>query len=82
MKSIIGGVNQTVSALCAGNIPLKKETSLRDDLGLDSLKMVELIVKLESFFGLQFEESDLDPQAIDSMEDVYRLVGKYIGAAV
>lgn len=82
MESIIFGVNKTVSELCAGDGNLEKRTSLRSDLGFDSLKMVELIVKLEQYFGLEFEESDLDPQDIDTLEDVYRLVAKYVRVKV
>lgn len=53
-------------------------TSLRDELGFDSLKMVELMVALEERFAIRLEESDLDPQALDTVGDLYGLVDKYL----
>ena len=50
---------------------------LKEDMGLDSLNLVELIVGLEDTFGIQFDESDLDPQEILTVEDLYQLVAKY-----
>ena len=36
------------------------ECDLMDDLGLDSLLMVELIVDVENFFGIEFDFDSLD----------------------
>ena len=52
-------------------------TSLRDELGFDSLKMVELMVALEERFAITIGESDLDPQALETVGDLYDLVDKY-----
>lgn len=51
--------------------------TLKEDLGLDSLKMVELIVAIEDEFHLEINESDLDPTALQTVEDVYNLLEKY-----
>ena len=40
------------------------DMSLSDDLGFDSLSLVELIVDLEDKFDIVIEESDLDPAQI------------------
>lgn len=54
------------------------ELKLNEDLGLDSLNMVELIVELEECFDIEIDESDLDPAALQTVEQVYALVAKYV----
>ena len=54
------------------------ELRLNEDLGLDSLNMVELMVELEECFNIEIDESDLDPAALQTVEQVYALVAKYV----
>ena len=54
------------------------ELKLNEDLGLDSLNMVELMVELEERFDIEIDESDLDPAALETVEQVYALVAKYV----
>lgn len=54
------------------------ELKLNEDLGLDSLNMVELMVELEECFDIEIDESDLDPAALQTVEQVYALVAKYV----
>lgn len=58
--------------------PLESNTMLKNDLGFDSLSMVELIVKLEETLNIQFRESDLDPQNIETVGDIYQLITNYV----
>lgn len=53
------------------------ELKLTDDLGLDSLNMVELMIELEERFDIEFDESDLDPAALQTVDQIYALVKKY-----
>lgn len=54
------------------------ELKLNEDLGYDSLNMVELMVELEEHFDIEIDESDLDPAALQTVEQVYALVAKYV----
>lgn len=54
------------------------ELKPHEDLGLDSLNMVELMVELEERFDIEIDESDLDPAALETVEQVYALVAKYV----
>ncbi len=54
---------------------------LKEDLGVDSLRLVEVLVALEEEFGITLEEGDLDPEAITKVGDLYALIAKYPGAA-
>lgn len=56
---------------------IMSELKLREDLGLDSLNMVELMVELEDKFNIEIEESDLDPAALQTVSQIYDLVEKY-----
>lgn len=47
-------------------------------LGIDSLKSVELIVKLEEHFGIAFDDSDLDPEKLTTVQTVIELINKYV----
>lgn len=44
------------------------------EIGIDSLKMVQLIINLEEFIGIQFDDAELDPFKLKTVKDVYELV--------
>ena len=43
---------------------------LQDVLGLDSLAMVTLLVRLEDAFGIRLDESDMNPYELYAAQDV------------
>lgn len=51
---------------------------LAGDLGLDSLGLVTLLVALEDAFQIELDESDLDPFALQTVDDIVRLAEKNI----
>ncbi|MBE6531805.1 MAG: acyl carrier protein [Ruminococcaceae bacterium] len=55
-----------------------KDLTLIDDLGFDSLKLVMLLVMIEENFGIELDESDMDPYTLLTVEDVIRLVFRYV----
>jgi len=48
------------------------EKNLTNDLGADSLDVVELSMELEREFNLKFE--DADTEKIQTVEDLYKLI--------
>ena len=54
------------------------DQELKADLGFDSLSLVAVVVGLEEKFGIEFNESDLDPSKIIPVGDLIELVEKYI----
>lgn len=44
------------------------------NLGIDSLKKVELIIALERAFSIHFDESNLNPNILGKVEDIIDLV--------
>ena len=53
--------------------------SLQVDLALDSLAMVMLLIEIEEAFGIELEESDMNPFELNTVQDVIVLVSKYLG---
>ena len=54
------------------------DMKLSEDLGFDSLSLVELIVDLEERFDIEIDESDLDPGQLKTVDQIYTLVDKYL----
>ena len=52
---------------------------LREDLGFDSLYMLNLLIEIEDVFEIRLEESDMDPFSLITAGDVVRLAQKYTG---
>ena len=74
MKTLVNEILK-VKSFCEN---ITDELKLHEDLGLDSLNMVELMVELEERFDIEIDESDLDPAALETVEQVYALVAKYV----
>ena len=58
--------------------PPSLDTELKDDLGIDSLRIAELIIELENEFDILIDESDLDPEKMKTVKDIYDLVNNYV----
>lgn len=73
MKNLVNEILKEKS-FCEDITP---ELKLNEDLGLDSLNMVELMVELEERFNIEIDESDLDPAELQTVSQIYALVKKY-----
>ncbi len=58
---------------------LKPEVNIFEDLGLDSLDMVDLIVALQAKFGISIRE-DRRIREIRTLADIYRFVAEIVSA--
>lgn len=56
---------------------IRPEDKLIEDLGFDSLKIIELIVAIEGIYSIEIYETDLDPNDFNTVEDLYKLIRKY-----
>ena len=57
---------------------ISADMKLSEDLGFDSLSLVELIVDLEDRFDIEIDESDLDPSQLKTVGQIYSLIDKYL----
>lgn len=58
---------------------ISKSDNLQEDLAFDSLGMVTLLIELEDEFGIEFDESDLNPFDLKTVREVVDLIEKYCG---
>ena len=63
------------SKLKVAESEITEEKNLFNDLGADSLDIVELLMNLEHEFNLKFNEEETSK--IKTVSDVYRLIEKY-----
>jgi acyl carrier protein len=70
-------VVEVLEDLCLAEITELSQTLL-GDLAMDSLRMVMLLVSLEDTFGIELDESDMNPFALVTVADVVNLVSKYV----
>lgn len=64
-KIIIAQASGTVS-----EADLKDETLLREDLGMDSLRFINMIVALENAYGFEFDDEFLSYERLSTVKDV------------
>ena len=62
----------------SGTESISLEDELKNDIGLDSFGLVNLILTLEERFGITMDDSDMNPFDLIDVESVVRLVEKYL----
>lgn len=50
-----------------------------EDLGIDSLMLLELIVEVEDALKFTFDESDLEMENFITIESLLNVINKYVG---
>lgn len=73
--------DKIISIIVKQSVVSEQEISKNDllvVLGIDSLKMVELIVALEDELGITFDDSELDPMNLTTVEAIINLANKYL----
>lgn len=56
---------------------VENDASLQEKLALDSLLMVTLLVEIEETFGVELEETDMNPFELTTVQSVVDMVRKY-----
>ena len=77
MKETEKQVMELLEELCLTPVT-DRSLTLVGDLALDSLRMVMLLVTLEDTFEIELDESDMDPFALETVQDVVELAEKYV----
>ena len=65
-----------INDICPTNVK-ENSNSLQNDLGMDSLGLIMLLTMIEDTFEIELDESDMDPFALRTVQDVIDLVAKY-----
>lgn len=53
---------------------IDKATSLINDFNFNSIKMVELIVSIESEFNISIDDDDLELEKLDSLDNLIGMI--------
>ena len=59
------------------DIKVKPNDNLKS-AGIDSLALVSLIVAIEEAFEISFDDSDLEPKNLNTLNDILKIVEKYL----
>lgn len=54
-----------------------KENDMLDEIGIDSMKKVNVIVECEAALDTEFDDADLNPLQITKVQDLVDLANKY-----
>ena len=79
MKDTEKQVMLLLEEVCLTPVSVRSLTRV-GDLALDSLRMVMLLVTLEDTFEIELDESDMNPFALVTVQDVVELAEKYVSA--
>ena len=69
---------EVVGALSPRGGTPKREERLKEDLGVDSLRLVELVLGLEERFSFEFTQAELDPAQLVTAGDVCGIVLRHV----
>ena len=75
--NVIEEVINIIKEISAGE-EIELTDSLQSDVSLDSLGMVTLLLEIEDVFEIVLNESDMDPFNLTTVEDVVKLVERYL----
>ena len=72
--------DQVVAVLSelSGTESVRLEDELKNDIGLDSFGLVNLILTLEERFGITMDDSDMNPFDLINVQNVVTLVERYL----
>ena len=62
----------------SGTESIRLEDELKNDIGLDSFGLVNLLLTLEESFGITLDESDMNPFDLINVQNVVTLVERYL----
>ena len=57
---------------------LTPELLLNETLGIDSLRIVNVLLELEETFGILIGEEDMEPKKLMYVQDIYDLAERYV----
>lgn len=61
----------------SGEESIENTSTLQGDLAFDSLMMVTMLVEIEEVFGIELDETDMNPFDLNIVQNVIDIVIKY-----
>ena len=72
-SDIVSVLLETNSMLASSDIKIVESTGLADDLGVDSLRLVTIMSKLEDIYDVEFAVEDTDPRNFHLVSDLLKV---------
>lgn len=76
MENLDSRVKSVVGSLC--EMEVSENDLLKEDLGFDSLSLVNVVFELEEAFEVQFDADNLNPDELLRVSDLIELVRKTV----
>ena len=73
MKDTFRKVKEVIGNVC-GAQEIKEDDLLKEELGVDSLALVEVVAELEDKFSVEFDMGSLNPDELMTVADLVSLV--------
>lgn len=73
MKDTFIKVKEVIGNVC-GAQEIKEDDLLKEELGVDSLALVEVVAELEDKFSVEFDMGSLNPDELMTVADLVSLV--------
>lgn len=74
MSTLSEKLEQILKRITGRSISVSSEQSFKEELGIDSLTMVELVLATEEEFGIEFDQSDLTEENLGTTDAFLRLL--------
>jgi|HubBroStandDraft_3_1064219.scaffolds.fasta_scaffold741627_2 acyl carrier protein len=78
-------IGQQLINLIEDQLEIKDEVTLNNklvDIGYDSLKFIELVIKIESFFEIEFEDEYLSYHKFETVSEVEEYISSKVKTLV
>ena len=72
-QDIVEVLNETNSMLGSSDTEILEDTYLAEDLGVDSLRLVTIMSKLEDIYDIEFAVEDTDPRNFHQVSDLLKV---------
>lgn len=82
IETVTTDLKRVIIDIKGANISLEEiqdDFNLIDDMGFDSLKMIELIIKIEEVFNIQLDDNELEIETLSNFQKLLLLIQKKIG---
>ena len=77
MNAILKKIKKCIYNITEVGKTLTEDSLLKEEAGLDSLSLTAVIIGIEEEFGIMFDDGDLDPNKIKTLNDLIELTQKY-----
>ena len=69
---------ELIRQICKEDLPLNQNTTLSEDLAFDSMSYIQLVVNIETEFGFEFEDDELDLNKLNHISNINDIINSHL----